>query len=117
MRDDTLFGILALRITLRDDARQAVEELHQLGVQGVILTGDNPRAAAAIANELGLQFRAGLLPADKVNAVMALNANAPLAMVGDGINDAPGDESGDHRYYDGQRHRCSAGDRRRGSDP
>ena len=89
MRDDTLLGILALRDTLRDDARQAVEELHQLGVQGVILTGDNPRAAASIANELGLQFRAGLLPADKVNAVMALNANAPLAMVGDGINDAP----------------------------
>ncbi len=89
MRDDTLLGILALRDTLRDDARQAVDELHQLGVQGVILTGDNPRAAAAIANELGLEFRAGLLPADKVQAVMALNANAPLAMVGDGINDAP----------------------------
>lgn len=87
--DDTLLGILALRDTLRDDARRAVDELHQLGVQGVILTGDNPRAAAAIANELGLEFRAGLLPADKVNAVMALNANAPLAMVGDGINDAP----------------------------
>lgn len=89
LREDTLLGILALRDTLRDDARQAVDELHQLGVQGVILTGDNPRAAAAIANELGLEFRAGLLPADKVNAVMALNANAPLAMVGDGINDAP----------------------------
>ncbi|MBR7244547.1 HAD-IC family P-type ATPase, partial [Klebsiella pneumoniae] len=58
-------------------------------VQGVILTGDNPRAAAAIASELGLEFRAGLLPADKVKAVMALNADAPLAMVGDGINDAP----------------------------
>ncbi len=56
---------------------------------GVILTGDNPRAAAAIASELGLEFRAGLLPADKVEAVMALNADAPLAMVGDGINDAP----------------------------
>jgi hypothetical protein len=58
-------------------------------VQGVILTGDNPRAAAAIAGELGLEFRAGLLPADKVEAVTALNAAAPLAMVGDGINDAP----------------------------
>lgn len=55
----------------------------------MILTGDNPRAAAAIASELGLEFRAGLLPADKVNAVIALNADAPLAMVGDGINDAP----------------------------
>ncbi len=89
MRDETLLGILALRDTLRDDARQTVDELHQLGVQGVILTGDNPRAAAAIASELGLEFRAGLLPADKVQAVMALNAQAPLAMVGDGINDAP----------------------------
>ncbi|MDU2498516.1 MAG: heavy metal translocating P-type ATPase [Klebsiella grimontii] len=89
MRDETLLGILALRDTLRDDARQAVDELHQLGVQGVILTGDNPRAAAAIASELGLAFRAGLLPADKVQAVMALNAESPLAMVGDGINDAP----------------------------
>jgi Cd2+/Zn2+-exporting ATPase len=66
MRDETLLGILALRDTLRDDARQAVDDLHQLGVQGVILTGDNPRAAAAIASELGLEFRAGLLPADKV---------------------------------------------------
>ncbi|VUS64540.1 Zn(II)/Cd(II)/Pb(II) translocating P-type ATPase ZntA [Klebsiella huaxiensis] len=89
MRDKVLLGILALRDTLRDDARQAVDELHQLGVQGIILTGDNPRAAAAIASQLGLEFRAGLLPADKVQAVMALNAQAPLAMVGDGINDAP----------------------------
>jgi Cd2+/Zn2+-exporting ATPase len=54
--------------------REAVAALHQLGVQGVILTGDNPRAAAAIAGELGLEFRAGLLPADKVSAVTALNA-------------------------------------------
>ncbi|HDX8746236.1 TPA: Zn(II)/Cd(II)/Pb(II) translocating P-type ATPase ZntA [Klebsiella michiganensis] len=89
MRDEALLGIVALRDTLRDDARQAVDELHQLGVQGIILTGDNPRAAAAIASELGLAFRAGLMPADKVQAVMALNAQSPLAMVGDGINDAP----------------------------
>ena len=44
--------------------------------------------APTIASELGLEFRAGLLPADKVKAVMAMNADAPLAMVGDGINDA-----------------------------
>lgn len=89
VRNDELLGILALRDTLREDAREAVDALHQLGVQGVILTGDNPRAAAAIAGELGLDYRAGLLPADKVTAVTALNAKAPLAMVGDGINDAP----------------------------
>lgn len=82
-------GMLALRDTLRDDAKEAVAALHTLGVQGVILTGDNPRAAAAIAGELGLEFKAGLLPADKVRAVTELNARTPLAMVGDGINDAP----------------------------
>lgn len=89
MQDGVMKGILALRDTLREDAKEAVAALHQLGVQGVILTGDNPRAAAAIAGELGLEFKAGLLPADKVSAVTELNQHAPLAMVGDGINDAP----------------------------
>ncbi|KHO33498.1 zinc ABC transporter ATPase [Enterobacter sp. FB] len=89
MQDGVAKGMLALRDTLRDDAKEAVAALHQLGVQGVILTGDNPRAAATIAGELGLAFKAGLLPADKVSAVTELNAHAPLAMVGDGINDAP----------------------------
>jgi Cd2+/Zn2+-exporting ATPase len=54
-----------------------------------MLTGDNPRAAAAIAGELQMDFRAGLLPEDKVSAVTLLNQDAPLAMIGDGINDAP----------------------------
>jgi Zn2+/Cd2+-exporting ATPase len=89
VRNEALLGIVSLRDTLRSDAREAVDALHQLGVQGVILTGDNPRAAAAIAGELGLDFRAGLLPEDKVTEVSALNAKAALAMVGDGINDAP----------------------------
>ncbi len=89
MQDGVPMGMLALRDTLRDDAKEAVDALHRLGVQGVILTGDNPRAAAAIAGALGLEFKAGLLPADKVSAVTELNSNAPLAMVGDGINDAP----------------------------
>lgn len=88
-RNDALLGIIALQDTLRDDARTAISELSALGVKGVILTGDNPRAAAAIAGELGLDFRAGLLPEDKVQAVSALNQQSPLAMVGDGINDAP----------------------------
>jgi len=87
--DGVAEGVLALRDTLRDDAKEAVVALHKLGIQGVILTGDNPRAAAAIASELDLEYRAGLLPADKVQAVTGLNAQAPLAMVGDGINDAP----------------------------
>lgn len=89
VRNEALLGIIALRDTLREDAREAVAALHQLGVQGVILTGDNPRAAAAIAQELDLDYRASLLPEDKVKEVSKLNASEPLAMVGDGINDAP----------------------------
>lgn len=89
LRNETVIGVIALQDTLRDDARTAIRELNALGVKGVILTGDNPRAAAAIAGELGLEFRAGLLPEDKVKAVTMLNQQSPLAMVGDGINDAP----------------------------
>ncbi|EGT4254905.1 zinc/cadmium/mercury/lead-transporting ATPase [Citrobacter amalonaticus] len=89
LRNEAVIGVIALQDTLRDDARTAIRELNALGVKGVILTGDNPRAAAAIAGELGLEFRAGLLPEDKVKAVTMLNQQSPLAMVGDGINDAP----------------------------
>lgn len=89
VRNDDVLGIIALQDTLRADAATAISELNALGVKGVILTGDNPRAAAAIAGELGLEFKAGLLPEDKVKAVTKLNQHAPTAMVGDGINDAP----------------------------
>ncbi|HFK3152901.1 MULTISPECIES: Zn(II)/Cd(II)/Pb(II) translocating P-type ATPase ZntA [Citrobacter] len=88
-RNGIVLGVIALQDTLRDDARTAISALNALGVKGVILTGDNPRAAAAIAETLGLDYKAGLLPEDKVQAVSALNQQSPLAMVGDGINDAP----------------------------
>ncbi|EIQ7157291.1 Zn(II)/Cd(II)/Pb(II) translocating P-type ATPase ZntA [Citrobacter sp. RHB21-C05] len=88
-RNGIVLGVIALQDTLRDDARTAISALNALGVEGVILTGDNPRAAAAIAETLGLDYKAGLLPEDKVQAVSALNQQSPLAMVGDGINDAP----------------------------
>lgn len=86
---EQLLGTLALRDTQRADARDAVEKLLAMGIQSVMLTGDNPRAAAAIAHALGMDYRAGLLPAGKVEQVNTLNARAPLAVVGDGINDAP----------------------------
>lgn len=89
LRDGVAIGSLSLRDTLREDAREAITALRNLGVEGVMLTGDNPRAAAAIAGELQMDFRAGLLPEDKVKAVTLLNQDAPLAMIGDGINDAP----------------------------
>lgn len=89
LRQNTLLGIIAMRDTLRKDAVEAIAALKKIDVQGIMLTGDNPRAAAAIAGELGIDYRASLLPADKVSAVNKLNADGPLAMVGDGINDAP----------------------------
>ena len=84
-----LAGLIALSDTLRSDSGEAIERLRTIGVDSVMLTGDNPRAASAIASQLGMGFRAGLLPEDKVNAIRALQASAPVAMVGDGINDAP----------------------------
>lgn len=89
LQDGQAIGLLALRDTLRSDAKQAIAELAQLGVRGVMLTGDNPRAAAAIADELGIDYRAGLMPEDKVKAVTELSKRQPTAMIGDGINDAP----------------------------
>ncbi|MGE6471867.1 zinc/cadmium/mercury/lead-transporting ATPase [Serratia proteamaculans] len=89
LEDGVPIGLLALRDTLRSDAKQAIAELKALGINGVMLTGDNPRAAAAIATELGLDYRAGLLPEDKVKAVTELSELRPTAMIGDGINDAP----------------------------
>ena len=89
LQDQQVLGALALRDQLREEAISALSQLQKLGVNSVMLTGDNPRAAAAIAAELQIDYRAGLLPADKVEAVRQLGAQQSLAMVGDGINDAP----------------------------
>lgn len=88
-REESPLALLALQDQLRGDARAALDELKALGIEGVMLTGDNPRAAAAIAGQLGLDYRASLLPADKVDAIAALSGQRAIAMVGDGINDAP----------------------------
>lgn len=89
LRNGEPLGALALRDNLRDDAQTALAALKKMGIESLMLTGDNPRAAAAIASELHIDFRAGLLPADKVDAIRELGKRKPLAMVGDGINDAP----------------------------
>ncbi|WP_309569699.1 heavy metal translocating P-type ATPase [Deinococcus sp.] len=80
-------GLLALRDEPRDDAAPAVAGLRALGIQTVMLTGDNARTAHAIAAPLNLNVRAGLLPEDKLRMIGELPG--PVAMVGDGINDAP----------------------------
>jgi len=84
-------GMVAVADQLRPDSPAAVEELHRLGVNTVMLTGDNAVVAEGIAARAGVQeFRAGLLPEDKVNAVRELaQRHGVVAMVGDGINDTP----------------------------
>ncbi|MBD1569611.1 zinc/cadmium/mercury/lead-transporting ATPase [Aliivibrio sp. S10_S31] len=87
--NEQISGLLAWRDELRPDAKMAVEKLVKLGIKPIMLTGDNERAAKAIAAELNIDYKAGLLPSDKVKYVEQLTANAKTAMVGDGINDAP----------------------------
>jgi len=86
-----VLGLIAVSDTVRAEAGQAVAALRGAGVERVyLLTGDNPATARAVAEALGLDgYRAGLLPADKVAAVKELGRDLPLAMVGDGVNDAP----------------------------
>lgn len=87
--DGVLAGLIALRDEPRADAVAAVAELKALGVRSVMLTGDNARTGAAIAGSLGMDHKAELMPDDKVAAIRELSAQAPVMMVGDGINDAP----------------------------
>ncbi|HIF9136124.1 TPA: zinc/cadmium/mercury/lead-transporting ATPase [Photobacterium damselae] len=90
VRNGHAVGLIAWRDNLRKDAIDAVRKLEKLGVRSLMLTGDNPRAAQAIASELGnMEFRASLLPEDKVTEVRKATEKAHVAMVGDGINDAP----------------------------
>jgi Cd2+/Zn2+-exporting ATPase len=87
--DSQIIGLIAWQDTLRQDAQQAVAALTKLGISSVMLTGDNPRSAEAIANQIGLDYKSSLLPADKVHYVEEISAQHTVAMVGDGINDAP----------------------------
>jgi Cd2+/Zn2+-exporting ATPase len=91
--DDTgLRGLLELRDRIRPDARAIVAQLHAQGVKTIVmLTGDNERTARAVAAEVGIdEVRAELLPEDKVAAIEELVAtHAMVAMIGDGVNDAP----------------------------
>ncbi|MGJ0579961.1 zinc/cadmium/mercury/lead-transporting ATPase [Xenorhabdus bovienii] len=89
VQGEQFVGLIAMQDTLRQDAIDAIRALKKQGINAVMLTGDNPRAAAAIADQLGIDYRAGLLPEDKVKAVTELNEKHHTMMVGDGINDAP----------------------------
>jgi Cd2+/Zn2+-exporting ATPase len=82
-------ALLAMRDEPRTDARAAIAALGNLRVESVMLTGDNARTANAVAADLGLESRAELLPEGKLEVIAALQRTGAVAMVGDGINDAP----------------------------
>ncbi len=88
--DGKLCGVIAVADTMKEDSAQAVKELRGMGIQVVMLTGDNERTAKAIGAQVGVdQVIAGVLPEGKESAVCKLMEQGKVAMVGDGINDAP----------------------------
>jgi copper-transporting P-type ATPase V len=89
--DGEVRGVLAVADTLKDDAAELVGRLHAMGLEVAMLTGDNATTAAAIARRVGIdRVLAEVLPADKVGEVARLQAQGRVvAMVGDGVNDAP----------------------------
>src|SRR6266542_1436782 len=89
-RDGELIGLLALGDALRPDAAETVRRLHALGIRTSLITGDNERAAQHFARAAGIEeVHARVLPAEKATMIRKLQEGARVAMVGDGINDAP----------------------------
>ncbi len=89
-RERELLGLLALGDALRPDAAETVRRLHALGIRTSLITGDNEQAAQYFARAAGIaEVHARVLPADKAAMVRKLQESARVAMVGDGINDAP----------------------------
>ncbi len=88
---DRLLGLIAMADLIRDESREAIKSLKELGLEVAMITGDNKQTAAYVAKELGLTtFFAEVLPEQKANTVKSVqNEGKHVAMVGDGINDAP----------------------------
>lgn len=89
-RDNELLGIIAVADTVREDSREAIAQLRNMGVEVVMLTGDNRNTAEAIGRDAGVEHViAGVLPEGKEQVIRRLQEHGTVAMVGDGINDAP----------------------------
>lgn len=89
-KDGKLIGIIAVADVIKEDSPQAVKELQNMGIRVVMLTGDNERTAKAIGREAGVdEVIAGVLPDGKESVIRKLQEQGKVAMVGDGINDAP----------------------------
>lgn len=89
-KDSKVLGIIAVADVMKEDAPQAVQELKNMGIRVVMLTGDNERTANAIGRQAGVdEVIAGVLPDGKERVIRALQKKGKVAMVGDGINDAP----------------------------
>ena len=85
-----LLGVIAVADTIKEDSPDAIRQLQAMGIRVVMLTGDNQRTAEAIGRQAGVdQVIAGVLPDGKENVIRALSEKGKVAMVGDGINDAP----------------------------
>lgn len=89
--ETSVVGIIAVADVLRPNVMETIQQLHKMGVKHtVMLTGDNQRVAEAIARQIGLtDVRADLLPEDKLTAINDLKKDGTVAMIGDGVNDAP----------------------------
>lgn len=89
--EDKLHGAIALGDTIREDSKVAIKQLHEMGIECIMLTGDNKQTAAYVAKELGLDdFFAEVLPNEKADKVKEVQQRGlKVAMTGDGVNDAP----------------------------
>ncbi len=89
-RDEKLVGMIAVADVIKEDSPKAVKELQNMGIHVVMLTGDNERTAKAVGRQAGVdEVIAGVLPDGKENVIRELKKKGKVAMVGDGINDAP----------------------------